>query len=107
MTLSTRIAVMDHGQIVQVGTPNEIYEYPRTRFAAEFIGTMNMFAGVVESVRGEALSVRCDEAGALQSTGATTLIADELLSLTAGLPAFAVLLIVMIVTMTLSRNNFV
>jgi len=63
MTLSTRIAVMDHGQIVQVGTPNEIYEYPRTRFAAEFIGTMNTFAGVVESVHGETLIVRCDEAG--------------------------------------------
>jgi putrescine transport system ATP-binding protein len=65
MTLSTRIAVMDHGKIVQVGTPNEIYEYPRTRFTAEFIGTMNMFAGVVESVRAGELSVRCKEAGAL------------------------------------------
>jgi len=65
MTLSTRIAVMDHGKIVQVGTPNEIYEYPRTRFTAEFIGTMNTFAGVVESVRGNALSVRCKETGAL------------------------------------------
>jgi len=63
MTLSTRIAVMDHGRIVQVGTPNEIYEYPRTRFAAEFIGTMNVFAGIVESSDGDVLRARCDEAG--------------------------------------------
>ena len=61
MTLSTRIAVMDHGRIVQVGTPNEIYEFPRTRFAAEFIGTMNVFTGIVESSDGETVCARCEE----------------------------------------------
>jgi putrescine transport system ATP-binding protein len=45
MTLSTRIGVMNHGEIVQVGTPSEIYEYPSTRFVAEFIGSVNMFEG--------------------------------------------------------------
>jgi putrescine transport system ATP-binding protein len=63
MALSTRIAVMDRGRIVQVGTPNEIYEYPRNRFVAEFIGTMNMFAGVVDSGDGERLRVNSAEAG--------------------------------------------
>jgi putrescine transport system ATP-binding protein len=63
MTLSTRIAVMDRGRIAQVGTPNEIYEYPRTRFTAEFIGTMNVFAGIVKSSDGESLRVQCDEIG--------------------------------------------
>jgi putrescine transport system ATP-binding protein len=63
MALSTRIAVMDRGRIVQVGTPNEIYEYPRTRFIAEFIGTINMFAGSIESSDGERATVRCPEAG--------------------------------------------
>jgi putrescine transport system ATP-binding protein len=63
MALSTRIAVMDRGRIAQVGTPNEIYEYPRTRFIAEFIGTINMFAGIVETSDGERVSVRCEEAG--------------------------------------------
>jgi putrescine transport system ATP-binding protein len=63
MALSTRIAVMDRGRIAQVGTPNEIYEYPRTRFIAEFIGTINMFAGAVETSDGERATVRCDEAG--------------------------------------------
>ena len=62
MALSTRIAVMDRGRIAQVGTPNEIYEYPRTRVIAEFIGTINMFAGMVESSDGERTRVRCDEA---------------------------------------------
>jgi putrescine transport system ATP-binding protein len=45
MTLSSRIGVMNHGEIVQVGTPGEIYEYPSSRFVAEFIGSVNMFEG--------------------------------------------------------------
>ena len=48
MTLSTRIAVMDQGEFVQVGTPTEIYEYPESRFVADFIGTANMFEGRLE-----------------------------------------------------------
>lgn len=45
MTLATRIGVMNRGQIVQVGTPTDIYEYPSTRFVADFIGSVNMFEG--------------------------------------------------------------
>jgi putrescine transport system ATP-binding protein len=45
MTLATRIGVMNRGEIVQVGTPTEIYEYPATRFVADFIGSVNMFEG--------------------------------------------------------------
>ncbi|MGD2171347.1 MAG: ABC transporter ATP-binding protein [Gammaproteobacteria bacterium] len=45
MTLSTRIAVMDSGRFLQVGTPTEIYEFPNTRLVAEFIGNANMFSG--------------------------------------------------------------
>jgi putrescine transport system ATP-binding protein len=45
MTLSSRIGVMNHGKIVQVGTPRDIYEFPSTRFVAEFIGSVNMFEG--------------------------------------------------------------
>src|SRR5712692_1230686 len=47
MTLSSRIGVMNAGQIVQVGTPQEIYEFPGTRFIADFIGSVNMFEGQV------------------------------------------------------------
>ena len=45
MTLSSRIGVMTDGEIVQIGTPHEIYEYPQTRFVADFIGSVNMFEG--------------------------------------------------------------
>jgi putrescine transport system ATP-binding protein len=45
MTLSSRIGVMNHGEIIQVGTPTEIYEYPNSRFVTEFIGSVNMFEG--------------------------------------------------------------
>jgi putrescine transport system ATP-binding protein len=45
MTLSSRIGLMNHGEIVQVGTPTDIYEYPISRFVAEFIGSVNMFEG--------------------------------------------------------------
>jgi putrescine transport system ATP-binding protein len=45
MTLASRIGVMDRGEIVQIGTPTSIYEYPATRFVADFIGSVNMFEG--------------------------------------------------------------
>ena len=48
MTLSTRIAVMDAGQFVQIGSPTEIYEFPETRFVADFIGSTNLFEGRVK-----------------------------------------------------------
>jgi len=47
MTMADRIAVMDHGRIVQVATPGEIYEQPRTRFIAEFVGDVNILEGHV------------------------------------------------------------
>ncbi len=47
MTLSTRIGVMDAGEIVQVDEPPAIYEHPASRFVADFIGSVNMFEGHV------------------------------------------------------------
>ena len=47
MTMADRIAVMDHGRIVQVATPAEIYEQPKTRFIAEFVGDVNILEGTV------------------------------------------------------------
>ena len=48
LTLSDRIAVMNDGHILQEGTPHDIYERPRTRFVADFIGQTNFFEGSVE-----------------------------------------------------------
>ncbi|MFP5076292.1 ABC transporter ATP-binding protein [Rhizobium sp. YIM 134829] len=62
MTMADRIAVMAHGQVVQVATPAEIYEAPNSRFVADFIGDVNIFDGTVTSADGT--SVRIDaEAG--------------------------------------------
>jgi putrescine transport system ATP-binding protein len=47
MTMAGRLAVMSEGQIVQIGTPHEVYEYPNSRFSAEFIGSTNLFDGLV------------------------------------------------------------
>lgn len=61
MILSSRIAVMDKGRFEQVGTPKEVYEYPGNRFVADFIGTINMFEGTVQSVGNGSISVRPDD----------------------------------------------
>ncbi|MCG9127289.1 ABC transporter ATP-binding protein [Candidatus Poribacteria bacterium] len=49
LALSDRIAVMNEGKILQVGTPSEIYDYPENRFIADFIGTTNFFDGTITS----------------------------------------------------------
>ena len=48
MVTSDRIAVMDGGEIIQVGTPPEIFDRPKTRFVAEFIGKTNILKGQLE-----------------------------------------------------------
>ena len=50
MVISDRVAVMETGNIVQIGPPKEIYEKPINRFVADFIGTMNFIAGKVVEV---------------------------------------------------------
>ena len=47
MTMATRVAIMSDGKLRQVGTPREIYDYPNSRFTAEFIGESNIIAGEV------------------------------------------------------------
>ena len=47
MTMASRLAVMTEGQIVQCGTPQEVYDFPASRFVAGFIGSTNMFRGTI------------------------------------------------------------
>ncbi|BCQ34084.1 polyamine-transporting ATPase [Erwinia rhapontici] len=47
MTMAGRIAIMNRGKFVQIGEPEEIYEHPTTRFSAEFIGSVNLFEGLL------------------------------------------------------------
>lgn len=60
MTLSTRIAVMDRGGFVQTGTPTEIYEYPESRFVADFIGSANILEGTVSEDGADHVTVDTD-----------------------------------------------
>jgi len=63
MALASRIAVMDRGRVVQVGTPSEIYEFPQSRFVADFVGTTNFFEGDVVQCEPGKITVNCQEAG--------------------------------------------
>ena len=54
---------MDHGRIVQVGTPADIYESPATRFVADFIGSVNMFEGRVSEQGADFVRIECAELG--------------------------------------------
>jgi spermidine/putrescine transport system ATP-binding protein len=58
LTMSDRIAVMNRGRVEQLGTPEELYERPMTRFVADFIGTTNLLTGSVESRSGDGAMVR-------------------------------------------------
>ena len=60
MTLSTRIAVMDVGVFRQIGTPTEIYEFPESRFVADFIGSTNMLDGRVSETGPDHVDVDTD-----------------------------------------------
>ena len=60
MTLSTRIAVMDAGQFIQIGEPAEIYENPASSFIANFIGSANLLKATVVQQQGESLLLEHD-----------------------------------------------
>jgi spermidine/putrescine transport system ATP-binding protein len=58
LTMSDRIAVMNGGQIEQLGTPEDLYDRPATRFVAGFIGTTNLLSGTVVGREGGVTTVR-------------------------------------------------
>jgi len=65
LTMSDRVAVMNHGAILQYGSPTEVYEHPRTRFVSEFLGTSNLFRGrLVASTTGAGAQVEVPRDGA-------------------------------------------
>ncbi len=57
MALASRIAVMNAGEVLQVATPTEIYECPKTRFVAQFIGTTNIIEGISEGSERDAATI--------------------------------------------------
>jgi putrescine transport system ATP-binding protein len=63
MTLASRIGVMDHGEIVQAGTPSEIYEFPSSKFVADFVGSVNIFEGKLLEDEPEYVRISSEELG--------------------------------------------
>ncbi len=63
MTLSTRIGVMNAGEIVQVDEPRDVYEEPNSRFVADFVGSVNLFAGEVDAGAADKLRISAAESG--------------------------------------------
>ncbi|MHB1110834.1 MAG: ABC transporter ATP-binding protein [Devosia sp.] len=63
MSMATRIGVMNQGEIVMVGEPTDIYEFPNSRFVAGFIGSVNIFEGVVVEDEPDHVRIRSAEAG--------------------------------------------
>jgi spermidine/putrescine transport system ATP-binding protein len=80
LTMSDRIAVMKDGVIEHLGTPREIYEHPKTRFVAGFIGTSNLLTGTVSSVSdGEAVILAGEGERIIVATGQRPVsVGDEL-----------------------------
>jgi spermidine/putrescine transport system ATP-binding protein len=58
LTMSDRIAVMNEGKVQQIADPTTLYELPKNSFVANFIGQINVFSGVVESVSGDRVMLR-------------------------------------------------
>ncbi len=66
MTVADRIGVMDHGRLIQVATPTEIYERPNSRWVADFIGDVNLIEGRVADLGASGTVVESIAAGQLR-----------------------------------------
>jgi ABC-type Fe3+/spermidine/putrescine transport system ATPase subunit len=96
MVMADRVALMRDGELAQVGTPAEVYDSPRDRFAAEFLGPVNLFGGTVVAGGGGVLTVHVPELGGDhavpaperwlpgEGAGVTVAIRPERLQLVAG-----------------------
>ncbi len=61
LAIASRIAVMDKGSIAQLGTPSDLYEFPRSRFVADFLGSVNLFEGALVNDKADQADVACPE----------------------------------------------
>ncbi|GKX33153.1 MAG: spermidine/putrescine import ATP-binding protein PotA [Rhizobiaceae bacterium MnEN-MB40S] len=81
LTMSDRIAVMDHGKVLQVGTPTEIYDTPSHRFVMEFMGSPNALSGRVSKVSGQSMMVDLEGIGAMPACSRAAIAEGEAVSL--------------------------
>jgi putrescine transport system ATP-binding protein len=71
MTVADRIGVMNHGRLVQVATPPQIYEQPNSRWVADFIGDVNLIEGKVLEAGPETTVVASASSGTLRAASAS------------------------------------
>ncbi len=72
LALSTRIAVMNFGKVVQEGRPREVYEQPREEFVAEFVGKSNLFFGTMVHTGDRFMEIQTDEGLLIKAASATS-----------------------------------
>jgi spermidine/putrescine transport system ATP-binding protein len=77
LTMSDRIAVMNEGKVQQVADPPTLYEVPKNRFVADFIGQTNVFSGTVESVDGDRLTLRTPSGEKVEATAREVGVGEE------------------------------
>jgi spermidine/putrescine transport system ATP-binding protein len=77
LTMSDRIAVMNEGRVQQVADPPTLYEHPKNRFVADFIGQTNVFSGSVESVNGERVTLRTASGERVEATAHEVEVGEE------------------------------
>ncbi|WP_203583079.1 ABC transporter ATP-binding protein [Ruegeria sp. PrR005] len=77
LTMSDRIAVMSKGQVLQVGSPRDIYDAPADRFVAEFIGETNFLTGRVRKIAEETAEVMLEGGAAISATAAGVGVGDD------------------------------
>ncbi|WP_333825353.1 ABC transporter ATP-binding protein [Pinisolibacter sp.] len=77
MTVADRIAVMDHGKLIQVAGPSEIYEQPNSRYVADFIGDINLIEGRVSGIEGGTIRIE-------GTSPAVPLVVDDAIATTVG-----------------------
>jgi spermidine/putrescine transport system ATP-binding protein len=70
LALSHRIAVMNKGHVEQLDEPSRIYGFPKTRFVADFIGTCNLFDGLITSVDGHTMELDVHGLGLVRTAAA-------------------------------------
>ena len=77
LTLSDRIAVMSSGNVLEISSPTDLYESPGSAFVADFIGTMNFFAGKVTDSRNGHTVIQCDDLGSVRGPGSKYRSGDD------------------------------
>ena len=78
MTVADRISVMDHGRVVQVATPAEIYEAPNSRYVADFIGSVNILEGKVAMAEPHRLRIDAADGLRIERRNAPALASGEM-----------------------------